>query len=473
MNADGAEVYTVQPGDTRRALKNEQQDTEFLYGSDNFPYSLEDKRGECDEVRNNDYTSSRRQADARRNLGDAKFKTVKGPWIPTTYNKKYVPTQWNWLQTYKNVLRSKPAQWCRWVAGAPRYYNKHIPGYYRWVAGNRWGHWWSGGWWGHWHNHGSWGRRQWVGCRWAWTRNGNYPGRWTCTYAGARTWYWVRVKDKLIKTTVKQPAGYYDNYSSIKKKGAYGPSTEVRINPNSQIAAWKKGSKYSQDLDGLKQAATDANDYKVEKTKEGTCLGNSFRENKYFTKTYGGGDCEGGYQQRTVKTLGECAQECLNLGENCNRFTYSDQTKAVGPAGAKGAGCRISDGSAYNNVAGVTDGYCAVDSVGQALKGIDFNNKFNQHGGKVYETSTNKWKIHLMYFIQNLLMVKTQQQKVTTRAANNPRDWTRQTFRDNDGSYPGLEGLYHQLTACSGKCSVKGKKYFDYNIGGNVGVEMI
>lgn len=463
MNKDGAEVYLVQPGDARRTLKGGLQDQEFLYGSDNFPYALFDKRDTCDEIRNNDYTSTRKEATGRRALGDIKTKEIKGKWNATTYNKKWVPTEWNWRQTYKNVLRSRPVQWCRWVAGAPRYYSRHIPGYYRWVRSGRSGHWWQGWGWGHWH--GRWGgwSRQWVSCRWAWTRNGNYPGRWTCTYSGRRAWYWVRVKDKLVKTTVKQKAGYYDDYSSVKKAGYRSPPTYKRLNPNAKVTLWQKGSKYAQTLDGLKQAAKDANDYKVDKTKEGNCLGNAFKENKYFTETYGGGDCDGGYQQRTVSSLGACAQECLNLGEKCNRFTYSDPNKNVGPGGSKGAGCRISDGSSYNNVAGVTDGYCAVDSVKQALKGIDFNSKFNQFGGKVYDkrAPTNGKNPPNVYYPKFIGWYRDNSSRMLpTRADNNPRNWTRQTFRDDSGSYPGQSGLYHQLTACSGKCSVKGKKYF-------------
>ena len=463
MNKDGAEVYLVQPGDARRTLKSEQTDSQFLYGSDNFPYSLEDKRGACDEVRNNDYTSTRKEASGRRVLGDIKTKEVPGKWNATTYNKKWLATIFNWRQTYKNVLRSKPVQWCRWVAGAPRYYSRHIPGRYYWACSYRRGHWWSSGWWGHWH--GRWGGcwRRWTSCRWAWTRNGNYPGRWTCTYSGKRAWYWVRVKDKLVKNGVRQKAGYYDNYASVKKAGYRSNPTSVRVNPNAKVTEWKKGSKYAQNLDGLKQAATDANDYKVDKTKEGNCLGNAFKENKYFTTEYGGGDCDGGYQQRTVKSLGACAQECLNLGEKCNRFTYSDSTKNVGPAGSKGAGCRISDGSAYNNVAGTTDGYCAVDSVKQGLKGITYNNKFNQNGGKVYDkrAPTNGKNPPNVYYPKFIGWYKDNSSRaLPTRAANNPRNWTRQTFRDDSGSYPGQSGLYHQLTACSGKCSVAGKKYF-------------
>ena len=463
MNKDGAEVYLVQPGDARRTLKSEQTDSQFLYGSDNFPYSLEDKRGACDEVRNNDYTSTRKEASGRRVLGDIKTKEKQGKWNPTVYNKKWYATIFNWRQTYKNVLKSKPAQWCRWVAGAPRYYSKHIPGYYRWQCSYSRGHWWGNGWWGHWH--GRWGGcwRRWTSCRWAWTRNGNYPGRWTCTYSGKRSWYWVRVKDKLLKNGVRQNAGYYDDFSSVKTAGARGNPTTVRINPEAKATEWKKGSKYAQTLDGLKQAATDANDYKVDKTKEGNCLGNAFKENKYFTTEYGGGDCDGGYQQRTVKSLGACAQECLNLGEKCNRFTFSDPNKNVGPAGSKGAGCRISDGSAYNNVAGVTDGYCAVDSVKQSLKGIDYNNKFNQFGGKVYDkrNPTNGKNPPNVYYPKFIGWYKDNVSRaLPTRAENNPKDWTRQQFRDDSGSYPGQSGLYHQLTACSGKCSVLGKKYF-------------
>ena len=462
LGKDGEELYQVEPGDARRTLKSDLTQ-EFLFGTDNFPYSLEDMRGQCDEVRQNDYTSTRMQASKRRSLGDAKMKEKKGSWVETTYNKKWQPTIWNWRQTYKNVLRSKPARWCRTVPGRARYYNKHIPGYYQWVRGNRWCRW--AGWWWRRHVH-CWGRsnyRRWKSCRWAWTRNGNYPGRWTCTYAGKRSWYWVKVEDKKFKTNVKTKQGYVDNYASIKKKGARNPSTQVRINPNSKLVEWKKGGIYKQDIDGLKTAAKDANDYKPEKTKEGNCLGSQFRLNEYYKKNLGGGDCQAAYGQRTVKSVGECAQECLNLGAKCNRFTYGDQTKAIGPTGKKGVGCRISDGTQWNNVAGSKDGYCPVDSTFASLAGNSYNGLFNETGGQVYDRKapangknppTALYPNFVGWYKDN------SSRALSTRAASNPRNYIRKTFRDNTSGYPQMQGLYHQLTACSGKCSVKGKKYF-------------
>ena len=68
-----------------------------------------------------------------------------------------------------------------------------------------------------------------------------------------------------------------------------------------------------------------------------------FRLNEYYKDQFGGGDCKEAYdQQRTVKTLGQCSGMC-RLGENCNRFTWGDPEKVIGPTGKKGAGCRISN----------------------------------------------------------------------------------------------------------------------------------
>ncbi len=457
MNSDGAEIYNLEPGDTRRTVKNEMQDSEFLFGSDNFPYSLEDKRGKCDEVRNNDYVSTRDQSAHRRKIGRKKYKTEKGKWHDPTYNNKWKPTSYHWKQNYRAERYTKGGgQWCRWQASTRKCWSQ-------WNSGWSYGCWRSCGWW--WWRWSCWSWC-WHGAYWSWKCSGNH-GYWRCT-TNPITYHWRQVKTTKSRLGVKEQGKFVKNYKSVKKAGYRDPSKEVQSNPNATQVEWKKGSKYEHSIDGLKQAATDTNDYKVDKTAEGNCLGSMFRLNEYYKKTYGGGDCESAYDQKdetthNVKTLGQCAQACVDLGEKCNRFSWGDPNKPIGPTGKKGLGCRISNSVKDNNVFKSDKGYCTVDSDYASLAGNSYAGKFNEYGGQIYDKKepNNKEKPPDFLYPKFIGWYKDSgSRRLPTRADSNPRDWTRQTFRDDKGGHPRLGGMFHQLTNCAGKCSVKGKKYF-------------